>query len=226
MSALKSEWSGPCLTLTPNISPSLSYISLIGKEIPILSLRLRIQLEPYGIKLNQNKFEAMIEEDNDISTVMKFCGNLLFQEDDSESDHDEDEFSVESGLTFEFEEFCKKIEEKAPKRGKKKASIMDIVTVGEKYAQGSVEVAQAGEATLLTTKNKKEERRKVILKEVKKRQVKLSKKQASLGLSPGTLDAHLDESGRSGGGLRMVRSTSQETLIIGNVVIRVTSGEF
>jgi len=35
-----------------------------SKELPLLSLRLQIQLEPYGIKLDTNKFEAMILEDN------------------------------------------------------------------------------------------------------------------------------------------------------------------
>ena len=94
------------------------------KEIPILSLRLRIQLEPYGIKLDQPKFEAMIEQDNCISTVMKFCGNLLFQEEDEESDHDEDEFSVESGITFDFDGFCKNME--ASEGGKKKMTIMAV----------------------------------------------------------------------------------------------------
>ena len=114
----------------------------------------------------------MIEQDNDISTVMKFCGNLLFPEDEEESDHEDDEHSVASGLTFDFDTFCNKMEKEAPK----KMSLMDIVTVGERYSQGSVEVAQAGAATLMPTKNKKEERRKNIIKEVKKRQKKLSKK--------------------------------------------------
>ena len=160
----------------------------------------------------------MIEEDNDISTVMKFCGNLLFQEEeDSESDYEEDEYSVESGVTFDFEAFCKKIEDKAPEGGKKKVSIMDMVTVGEKYSLGSVEVAQEGVATLLPTKNKKEERRKVILREVTRRQVKLSKKQASLGLYPGMLDDASDA--------RNPRR-SNASIHIGNVIIRGTSGEF
>ena len=152
----------------------------------------------------------MIEQDNDISTVMKFCGNLLFHDEDEESDHDEDEFSVESGITFDFDGFCKNME--ASEGDKKKMTIMDMVTVGDQYAGGSVEVAQAGAASLMPTKNKKEERRKNILKEVKKRQGKLSKKQASLGL------ICLDESARS--------AKSEDTFRVGNVVIRGTSGEF
>ena len=34
------------------------------KELPLLSLRLQIQLEPYGIKLDTSKFVDMIKEDN------------------------------------------------------------------------------------------------------------------------------------------------------------------
>ena len=33
-----------------------------SKELPLLSLRLQLQLEPYGIKLDTNKFKAMILE--------------------------------------------------------------------------------------------------------------------------------------------------------------------
>ncbi len=50
---------------------------------------------------------------NDYSTVMKFCGNLLFPEDEDESDHEEDEYSVESGLTFDFNTFCNNMEGEA-----------------------------------------------------------------------------------------------------------------
>jgi len=34
------------------------------KEIPLLALRLEIQLQPYGIKLDTAAFEDMIREDN------------------------------------------------------------------------------------------------------------------------------------------------------------------
>lgn len=34
------------------------------KEAPLLGLRLQINLEPYGMKLDTKKFEAMINEDN------------------------------------------------------------------------------------------------------------------------------------------------------------------
>ena len=34
------------------------------KEAPILALRLQMQIEPYGIKLDAKKFEDMLREDN------------------------------------------------------------------------------------------------------------------------------------------------------------------
>lgn len=34
------------------------------KELPLLTLRLQIHLDPYGIKLDTSKFEAMIRENN------------------------------------------------------------------------------------------------------------------------------------------------------------------
>ena len=34
------------------------------KELPYLSLRLQIQLDPFGIKLDTSKFESMVREDN------------------------------------------------------------------------------------------------------------------------------------------------------------------
>ena len=173
------------------------------KEIPILSLRLQIHLQAYGIKLDADKFEKMVEEDNDIANVLKVCGDLLFPEEEDESDYDED--SVDSALTFDFEAFCKKMDD-TPGGEKKPNAIATMVTVGEQWTHGSVEVARGGAMTLMPTKNKKEERRKHIVSEVKKRQTKLGKK---------TAPHKLDGSARSEG-----------TFTLSNVIIHGTSGEF
>ena len=37
-------------------------------QVQLLSLRLQVQLEPYGIKLDMQKFEDMLREDNSEST--------------------------------------------------------------------------------------------------------------------------------------------------------------
>ncbi len=162
----------------------------------------------------------MIEEDNDISSVLKVCGDLLFPEDEEEegSDYDEED-SVDSALTFDFAAFCKKMEETTPQGGRKTNAIAKMVTIGEKWSNGSVEVARGGAMTLMPTKNRKEERRKHIMTEVKKRQGEVKKRQnklldrksSSLGLTPGMLDSP---------------TKSEGSFTFGNVVIRGTSGEF
>ncbi len=99
-----------------------------------------------------------------------------------------------------------------------------MVTVGEKWSNGSVEVARGGAMTLLPTKNRKEERRKHIMSEVKKRQSKLGRKSASLGLTPlGRKSASL---GLTPGMLDPPTPKSEGTITFGNVILRGTSGEF
>ena len=177
----------------------------------------------------------MIKEDNDISAVMKFCGNLLFQEEDDESDYDDDEFSVDSELTFDFEAFCKKMsfQEDNTRDSQKKAARMTFMdkatmaTVGGQFSHGSVEVARGKRMTIMPSKNKKEERRKTIMKEVKRRQTKLARKR--------TLIAHRSSMVRSSMTLtpevieqatRSQAKPNRETFIFGHVMIRGTSGEF
>ena len=93
----------------------LFYYLNLWQELPLLSLRLQIQLQPYGIKLDTSKFEAMIQEDNDIGNVMRFCGDLLFHpdEDPDTLDRSKDDGSVDSELTFDFESFCRQMDEEA-----------------------------------------------------------------------------------------------------------------
>ncbi len=39
-------------------------MTIDASELPLLTLRLQIQLEPFGIKLDTNAFKTMMEEDN------------------------------------------------------------------------------------------------------------------------------------------------------------------
>jgi hypothetical protein len=50
------------------------------QESRVLALRLKVQLQPHGIDLDSNKFQRMIEEDNSIPNILKFCGEVLFPE--------------------------------------------------------------------------------------------------------------------------------------------------
>merc|ERR1712194_690692 len=122
-----------------------------GKEIHLLSLRLQIQLEPYGISLDTDMFEDMVRQDNEISSVLKFCGRMLFPDDENDSANSDDSGEDEEPpLTFE---------EK-----------MGMITVNEQFSKGSVEVARGGRMTMVAAKSTGATRRKTIMKEVKKRQ--------------------------------------------------------
>lgn len=136
-----------------------------GKEIPVLGLRIQIQLEPYGIKLNAQKFETMIEEDNDISNVMKFLAEMLFEGEIQSGD------SVCSDLTFDFETFCKSLSEAPDEATSLKMTYAEkasMVSIDEKFSQGSVEVARGKRMSL--KKGKSDSRRQILLKEASRRQ--------------------------------------------------------
>ncbi len=114
----------------------------------------------------------MIQEDNDIGAVMRFCGNILFEE-TMHQDAADDNTSVGSELTFDFDAFCRQLDDDARNK-MSHAEKVSMVTVGEKFSQGSVEVARGKRMTLLPTQNNMEERRKTIMKEVKRRQTRLT----------------------------------------------------
>jgi len=139
-----------------------------GKEVHLLALRLQIQLEPYGIKLDMTRFEDMLNENNDISNVLRFCGQLLFEDNDNDS--------VDSDVTAGLEAFCRNLDDDAeqPMTFEEKA---EMVTVSDKFSKGSVEVARGGRMTVVASKSPKEMRRKTLMKEVKKRQTILAAKQ-------------------------------------------------
>jgi len=147
------------------------------KELPLLSLRLTTHLEPLGIELDTKQFEAMLKEDNDISNMLKFCGEVLFDGDSGDYNNSDDN-SVDSELTFDFESFCKTLngEDTAKMTTEER---MSMVSIGKKYSQGSVEIARGRKMTLAKTKCKKEVHRKTIAKEAKKTLTKISYKNSS-----------------------------------------------
>ena len=50
------------------------------KERDVLGLRLQIQLSTYGISLDVDVFNQLIEEDNSIGGIIKFCSEVLYPE--------------------------------------------------------------------------------------------------------------------------------------------------
>mmetsp|Transcript_11389 Transcript_11389/g.24702 ORF Transcript_11389/g.24702 Transcript_11389/m.24702 type:complete len:401 (-) Transcript_11389:206-1408(-) len=174
------------------------------KELPLLSIRLQLHLDPYGIKLDKHMFETMIKEDNDISNVLKFCGDVLYGDDEDE-DNGNDDVSVDSQVTFDFEAFCQEIDEDSPHRMSRNER-RSMVTIDEKFSKGSVEVARGHRMTLHKPSNQKEMRKKTILEEVNRRQTKVTNHKHSLAVR----ESRDRKTRITLGGLVTVRGTSAE----------------
>ena len=123
------------------------------KDIPIITLKLQIQLEAKGIILDVESFEDMIREDNNVTTALKFCGDILFN--DEEGDEEDDE-SVDSVMSFDFD-FA------GPRNHKENR--LSMFSIQEKYSKGSVEVARGARASIVS---KRETLRKTMVKHIRK----------------------------------------------------------
>lgn len=141
------------------------------KELPLLSMRLQINLESYGIKLDTRKFEDMIRENNDISNVLKFCGDVLFEGEEKAIGDDD---SAGSDVTFDFESFCNTLDDDDYQTKVTTDERMTMVSLDDRFSKGSVEVARGHRVTLANKSVQKDVRRKTMMKEVKKRQTKVA----------------------------------------------------
>jgi len=163
------------------------------KEIPRLALRLKIQLDTFGITLDMEKFQQMLHENNDIKNVLRFCGEVLFECGSADDDDKDDD---ESDVTFDFEAFCMDLDEEGDSlythRMTKKDRI-SMITIKKRYSNGSVDVARGKRMTLVPSQGQREIRRKTVLKEVKYRQAKMQnygeqRKPTSEGTEEGLFD--------------------------------------
>ena len=48
------------------------------KNLPLLTMRLQIQLNSHGMELDTEKFSELVNKDNDVGSVIKQCGELLY----------------------------------------------------------------------------------------------------------------------------------------------------
>ena len=128
------------------------------REWPTLALRLKIQLEPFGIDLDTDMFNKMLEEDNDIGSILKFCAEVLYPEMQQEEalsvasesfgdlSDDDDDF-MEGGELPSLADFCRSLSllTEDELRDEVKMTTMDkmeMFTVQDKYSKGSVEVSR------------------------------------------------------------------------------------
>lgn len=149
------------------------------KELPLLSMRLRMHLEELGVELDVGMFEDMVREDNDISNVLKFCADVLY----AEEDDDDDDGSVNSELTFDLEAFADTLDEEGNLTGHKmaKKERRTMIRPTDKYSKGSVEVARGGRPSFSRQPSGGDRRslRKTKVKAVKKRQTQMRSKKDS-----------------------------------------------
>lgn len=110
----------------------------------------------------------------DISNILKFCGEVLYAEEEDENDDDD---SVDSQVTFDFESFVETLDDKGPRMTM--AEKVSMVHISDKYTRGSVEVARGQRSslsrpTLMGNSNGRRSMRKTMVKEVRKRQTKIA----------------------------------------------------
>lgn len=56
------------------------------KNLPVLLLRLQIQLNSHGMRLDTEKFTEMVRKDNDVGSILKICGDMLSLDDKGDID--------------------------------------------------------------------------------------------------------------------------------------------
>jgi hypothetical protein len=47
------------------------------KKLPVLIIRLQIQLDAHGMRLNTEKFTELVNRSNDMGRILNICGNML-----------------------------------------------------------------------------------------------------------------------------------------------------
>lgn len=127
------------------------------KNLPVLLLRLQIQLNSHGMRLDTEKFTEMVRKDNDVGSILKICGDMLSLDD----------------------------------KGGIDPSAMNIVTIDQQYAKGSVDAAR-GKAPQLLSKPTLEHRNTVV------RDVKRGLSMKGIEIYPSSDESSV-ESGYSGG---------------------------
>jgi hypothetical protein len=137
------------------------------KEGHLLALRLKIELEAHGIELDADRFQQVLEDDNDIAQILKFCGKVLYPESqkkgqtedleslalsyEDSSCSEDDDFAVLGDTApvrkpTSFAGFCRMLEEdlrvecndvKMTKEDK-----LSMICLSKKYTSGSVAAAR------------------------------------------------------------------------------------
>ena len=114
----------------------------------------------------------------DISNVLRFCGDLLFEE--YLGDHEDDDESITSEATMGFEAFCESMRDDVPPRRPSFKEQARMITCNDTYSGGSVEVARGGRMGITFCKGPKCAQRQALLKEARKRRSVCSRQAARM----------------------------------------------
>lgn len=140
-------------------------MTIDAKESHVLALRLKVALQPHGVELDTDKFQRMINEDNRVPSILRFCGKVLYPEilsnkNDMESEESEyydsdDEgdplyahLSEHGSKPVSFSAYCKSLSQLSEEQLHSLSSKMTheekmrMFTVNRQYSKGSVEVAR------------------------------------------------------------------------------------
>ena len=134
--------------------------------------------------------------------MLKFCADVLFKGDSN--DNDDDDSSVDSELTFDFESFCRDLDDEHDTMTFEEK--VSMATVDENFSKGSVEVARGKRMTLVQSTSRTDMRSNTIVKEVKKRQTILAARRSQAT----HLSSHRDSRFSFSSGHVMIKGTSAE----------------
>mmetsp|Transcript_23990 Transcript_23990/g.41080 ORF Transcript_23990/g.41080 Transcript_23990/m.41080 type:complete len:120 (+) Transcript_23990:1-360(+) len=119
----------------------------------------------------------MIKEDNDITNILRFCGQVLFEV-PSNDGNDKNYVDYEQ-FSKEFEAYFNVLGEECEGKMTHEEKV-SMVALNEKYTKGSVDVARGKRVRLLTNDNEKAMRRRTIVIEAKRRHSRFLARSATM----------------------------------------------
>lgn len=139
-------------------------MTIDGKELHLLTIRIETKLEAHGIKMNAEKFEARISKDPSITNVLSVCKVLLQSSADAgeDDDDDSDDDSEDSRSTVEYGD-----DDSSDDESEDSDDENEMFTLDDKFAGGSVDKAGG---TRMTLHNKAPSRKNRVTKIMKKTQ--------------------------------------------------------
>ena len=138
------------------------------EEGKILILSLNIEMKSYGVELDTDLFRDMLLEDNSVENIVRFCSMVLYPEialknekERNLSDDDDDDFFASEPTrrkskspSVKFSDFLRKASTLTDELFEEEMKLtveekLGMISISDKYSQGSVEVARGRKATML-----------------------------------------------------------------------------